>query len=200
MPRRRYNNKGPGLNKIQRTEVKKLVLAPMERKNFPYFLQDDPVSTLHQVIDLMAVTQGDGEQQRDGDQLKITSMFGRGRIYAGDAVNTVRLTLIRWKCNSTPTPAEVYEDTGIGAQGALFSPFNHKFRDSFVVISDRWYNIDTYNPIKLFTLSSKAQPKTVFNGALTTGTNKLFLFTSSDSSLAVHPTVTFRGNIHYTDS
>lgn len=198
MPRQRYQKKT--LSATQRKEVKKLVMAPMEKKNFPWYFQDFEISTTHTVVDLTAVAQGDGEQSRDGDSIKITGMYGRGVLFWGDAVNMIRLTVIRWKCNSVPTAAQIYDTTAIGTNGGMFSSFNHKYRDNFVVISDKYVDIDSYHPYKQVIIKAGAQPKTTFNGAATTGGNKLFLILSSDSSAAGHPSLTMRADVHYIDA
>lgn len=199
--RKNARGRGRGLTKKQRVEVKKLVTAPIEKKDLGFYLQDSAVSSTHNIVDLMSVVnQGTTEDDRIGDEIKITSLYGRGSVRVGDATNVVRMTLIRWKCNSVPTASQIYEDATIGLQGAIYSPFNHKFRESFVVISDRFYHVDTYNTTRPFILKARAQPKTVFNGTLSTGSNKLYLILSSDSLVTAHPTVTFRGDINFIDA
>lgn len=191
-----------GLTPTQKKQVKKIAQAPMERKRWPVYHEGLPISTTHFVDDLLAVPQGDTEQSRDGDAIKITYSKIMGQIIGNDSTNIVRMTIIRWRANSVPTAAEIYDDTTINANGALFSPFNHKFRDQFVVLKDRYFKVEgaTYGNIqKMFYVTLKSQPKTVFNGNLTTGMNKIYIIWSSDSGTANHPTITYRGDIHYLD-
>lgn len=196
------NNRGRGLTKKQRVEVKRLVQSPMEHKYFVAAYQANPITTTHIVAELMAIPQGDGEEQRDGNNIKITSAFYRGIIVAGDPTNVVRMTLIRWKPNSTPTAAQIYRVTNIGTNGAMFSDFNSEFRGDFVVLQDKFITVESTDgqAQKQFTLRCGNQPKTVFNDVATTGKNKLFLIIASDSLAAAFPTITMRGSVRYTDA
>lgn len=207
MPYKRtaYKKGGRGLSKTQRVEVKKLVQAPMEKKRYPIYKQNQGISVTHFVDDLMSIAQGDGEQDRDGDQIKVTSGFLRGAIYGADTTNIVRATVIRWKPSSVPTAADIYDATSIGTNGALFSPFNHAKRQDFVVLADRFWHLtnDTYghgDRIRQFFIKIRSQPKTVYDGTSTVyATNKLYIIWSSDSTVATYPDVVYRGDIHYTD-
>lgn len=194
--------RGRGLTKKQRAEVKKIATGPMERKRWPVYKEAMTISSTHFVDDLMAVPQGDTEQSRDGDAIKITQCRIKGHIIGTDASNIIRMTVIRWKPNTIPTAADIYDDTTIGANGAMFSAFKHTTRDSFVVLADKYIKVEgaTYGNIqKMFNIYIKPQPKTTFNGALTTGQNKLYIIWSSDSIVANHPYVTYRGDLLYLD-
>lgn len=194
--------KGRGLTKVQRKQVKQLVAAPMERKSFHASYQDAALSDTHIVSELFQVSQGDTQDTRDGSKCKITSCFIRGNVVAGDSTNIIRLTLIRWKPNSTPTAAQIYESATIGTNGAMFSSFNHEYRGDFVVLQDKFISVEaTAGQLqRMFTLRCGHQPATTFNDAATTGANKLFLVASADSLAVSHPTATFWSEIYYTDS
>lgn len=189
MPRQRYQKKS--LSPTQRKEVKKLVMAPMEKKNFPWFYQDLDITDVHNISNITAIPQGDGEAERDGDSVKITGTYGRGAIIVGDGFNMVRLTLIRWKCNGEPTAAQIYDLTNIGTNGSMYSPFNHNYRDQFVVLQDKFINLDTYNPYKQVIIKAGPQPKTTYNAGAITGINKIYMILSSDSTVGPHPKITF---------
>ena len=201
MPYNRRNTRGRGLTKKQRVEVKKLVVAPMERKAFHAAYQDTTISDTHLVSEISNIGQGDTIETRDGNQIKITSCFIGGNVVAGDSTNIVRLTLIRWKPNSTPTADLIYEQTAIGSGGAMFSDFNHDYRSDFVVLKDKFITVESSNGQlqKMFTLRAGKQPKTTYNDSATSGANKLFLIACSDSLAASHPTVTFWCDIKYID-
>lgn len=191
-----------GLNKVQRKQVKKLVEAPLEKKKFHASYQDANVTATHVVSEICNIGQGDTEATRDGDAIKITSAFYRGHIVAADQTNVVRLTLIRWKPNGTPSADKIYETAVIGTDGGIYSDFNHQYRSDFVVLQDKFITVQGTNGQcqRMFTLKCGHQPKTVFNGSATTGANKLFLIKSSDSLAATHPTITMRGELFYTDA
>lgn len=195
---------GKGLNKNQRKEVRKLVQEPLEKKRWPVYKQSMNVSSTHFFDDLVTIPQGDTEEARDGDQINVSGGFIRGVIYGYDVDNIVRMTIIRWKPNSVPTAADIYEDATIGANGAMFSPFNHNHRNEFVVLADRFYDLETGagggDRQKQFTIKLRKQPKIVYDGAITNGTNKLYIIWSSDSTVSAHPAVTYRGTINYFDA
>lgn len=201
MPYTRKTNRGRGLTKKQRSEVKKIATAPMERKRFPVYKQGLSISTSHHIDDLSSVYQGSTEEGRTGDAIKIISGHIKGVVVAADTTNIVRYTVLRWKPNTIPTAADIYDDATIGANGAMFSPFNHINRPSFVVLADRYIDLEATNGDmqKMFNIRIKPQPKTIYEGGANTGSNKLYIIWSSDSVAITHPDVTYRGDIHFLD-
>lgn len=207
--RRTYSSDEPPrqrakLTKEQRSQVMRLVTRPMELHHWPVYSQAFAISTTHTVFDLMAIAQGDGVRDRSGNQVTVQSLRMDGIIVGSDASNVMRLTLVRWKPSSVPTAADVYDNTVIGANGAMFSGFNIKERQDFAVLYDKWFNLEqtaTGNHNKLFSIKVGAQPKATFRDTLTTTcTNKLYLIASSDSNAVSHPDLTFRGDLRYYDA
>lgn len=193
---------GRPLSAQQKKQVRKMVYAPMEKKRWPVYKQGLLISSTHVIDPLTEIAQGDGEQDRDGDAIKIVSGFIRMAFSAVDSTNILRCTLIRWRSATTPTAAEIYDDTTIGANGAIFSPFNHNRRSLFTVLMDKFIDIENHTSgdiQKMINVSIPPQPKTVFDASALTGINKLYFIFSSDSTAASHPSVVYRGDINYVD-
>lgn len=200
MPQRKQYRRGPrGLNQKQKKEVKKLVQAPMERKHFVTAYEGNASSSVHVITDLTGIAQGDAYNERDGDSIKIVGGYFRGSVVGSDATNIVRITLIRWKPTTTPTANDIYQSTGIGTVGSIYSEFDRDNRKSFTVLKDIFIHVDGYNPQKPFYIRIKNQPMLKYMGSSTNGANKLYLIHSSDSIASGHPSITMRGVLSYVD-
>ena len=141
---------------------------------------------------LSGVTQRDTDSNREGDQLRITSVQIRGNVVVADATNIVRIVLLQWKSSIAAGPA-VTDVLPNGTGPSVYAPYAHDNRDNMRILWDSGLIcVDTYNPIKEF---SCMVTKGFLNdrkiqyvaGSATTGYPHLFLCVVSDSTAVTHP-------------
>lgn len=151
---------------------------------------------------LSAVTVGNGDSNRTGDQLTPTSLEVRAQFVAGDSTNIVRFLIIRWNVDTTNegcSLAQVLQ--GVNSTNAPLSALN---RDSnrgkkFDVLLDKVIGLDTYNPQVCITELIKLNPqrKVSFYSSGTDGLGHLYAVCVSDSAAASHPTWQFDTRLNY---
>ena len=86
------------------------------------------------------IPQGDTDQSREGDRLRLTSIQFRCNIIGADTSNMVRLIFFQWLIDDTvdvPAPDEILQVSGIGQPWAPLTPYTKdKAGYKFVVIHD----------------------------------------------------------------
>lgn len=195
--------KQPTLNKVQRTEVKKLISKQQEHKYFET-RNTGAVDWAGTIVDLSAVPQGDTDSTRDADTLMPTSLVINYIINLGDTTNFFRVIVFRWHDkNTTPTVAQILQSNS-SSTGGVISDYDHDYRQNFNVLYDKTHTLVSgasnaviiKNMIRL-PLAKKAI-QYVSGG--TGGGEKLWALAISDSSAIAHPSWWYNFRLNYTDS
>jgi hypothetical protein len=152
------------------------------------------------VASLSAISQGDTDSNRIGDQVLLDSIEFNCHCYNGDAVNALHFAIFRWIPNSSspaPTPTLVLQ--GINDDNAPNYPFNHDNRALFQVV---WHKriIVTAAQCKQFSAKINLQGSPLqFVAAGTSGMGHMFVLIISDSSTATHPAAPWICKLIYRD-
>lgn len=165
------------------------------------------ISTTPTILNLTNITQGDGDSNRDGDKITISSVQLRLTTWNGDApYNNLRVVVFKWPDILT---APVLEDLfilppGLGQVPQTW-PYNVdriRARRGFKILYDRCYTRRMANDggIGVVNLFKKFKHRTnlQYVGGGATGVH-LYIFMVSDSLLSPHPAITGTARINYCD-
>lgn len=183
--------RNPALKPTQKKQVKALVKSALNRNketnSYSYSAAEEITSTIA-VQDLSAyIVQGDGNDERVGDQLRMKSVRIRGRVIpkSTGVGDVVRILIIQWRPDTavdTPTVAELFEDTATA--GPTMSNYNMDIisRRKFKVLLDRTFLVPAYananNRRDLFfdtVIKGSRISKVNYTPTATTGGNHLYL-------------------------
>lgn len=152
----------------------------------------------------------------------IASQAALGSWLAGDAYNNLRVIIFRWYENSlnySPVVADVI-NTGLLSYTYL-APYNYDsinegslhvcYDKTFILENTPYWNGSTtlfasgqssiHNDLNHQLYGRKlGKKKVIFNDALLTGSNQLFILLVSDSAATPHPYAQWNSTIHYTDA
>lgn len=191
------------LSTAQKKETLKIAKRALnthsETKHYYSYGTGSSVSTAGSVVDLCAVSRGDADTERDGDELEKYGLLLRARIISADYVNAFRIIIFQWKPNdTTPSVANILVDT---VNNPWMSPVNHDNEGSmFRILYDRTYEMSqvgsNYSKSIKIVLNGKklGKKKISFVAGGTNGSDKLFMLRISDSTASTHP-----GMSHYAD-
>lgn len=192
---RRHFSKRP--SKQFTAKVKKVINKVAEKKYFTVIQPSVGVDNTGAFAQLGAVTQGDTDTTRDGDQLYIRSLQVKGQVTAGDTTNLLRVIIFQWFLPTTPTATDLL------LSNVVDSPWNHDNRYLFKVVVDKSYSLATASNAAQtinWRISKGFKRKCQFNGGTTIGTNKFWIFTISDSGGVPNPSVSYYTKLNFTDS
>lgn len=131
--------------------VKRLIGNKMEDKykQIASPLAGTALSSTPTLVHLTPISQGDGAQTRDGDEVNLKSISLRYHLRSDDTLNNgsnnlsvsniVRVMIVQWKEQSVPTAAQILEDDS--AILNLQSHYNWQNRRNFRVLYDRRHNL-----------------------------------------------------------
>lgn len=213
---RRMNKKG--LNKRQKMQVKRLVAGAQELKYLGTVINGTNMTNSFTITSLSDVPQGDTDQARDGDRMKLKKHMD---IYCAintivantNAVNRVRIVIFQWKPNTTPVAADIFL-TGTSGSIDVSSRYSHDSRQLYKILLDRtWTLVGTGSTGTSNILTSrnsttmnrrnlilrKIATQCQFVAATTAGTNKIWLAHISDQA-SNYPVMYFGSKIFFSDS
>lgn len=210
----------PGLNPIQKKQVKRLAERKEELK---YFLTNQAladISNAGTILDLTLVPQGQTDTTRVGDQLTLCGTLElRGTLQS--QVNTVtsqrslcRTIIFQWKSNTVPVVADILL---VGPSGAtdVYSHYNHDQRQMYTVLHDSIHKLVgngaaglAWNPdvhkilyIKVPLYGKKGAKTLQYAGATTAGTNHVYsLFISTEPGGAGCPDMFYQSKVFFRDA
>lgn len=191
--------KRPGQQLVTKKQVKQMILSDQELKHFEFSISPVAISYSGSIYSLTDIPQGDDDQSRDGDTLKLYDVQSRYSIVVGDATNIMRVLIFKWDAPSTPTVAGVIEDAGGNPYSAL-SSIRHDARQYLHILHDRLHTVSTSNSIVHNVVWQKLKGSIQYQTASTTGSRKVYLLIISDSAAATHPTFTAYNCVRFTDS
>lgn len=202
------------LNPTQRQQVKGLIKGVQELK---YFSANSSLAAISSAPVIQGaffdIPQGDTDQSRDGDRFQwCGSVDLRFQLMIADTTNLFRICLFQWHPSSVPTAGDLMLN---GPSGAIdvFSHYSHDNRQQFKVLWDKTYTLignattsSVPNTTKTTIFARKqislkrATKNAQMAGGTTAGTNKLYLYFISDSTLVNHPTITLSTKVFFRDS
>lgn len=147
-------------------------------------------ATTGTILDVSAITQGNADTQRDGDEVTANSLLLRYSMGNGDTTNILRLIVFQWVPATVPTVANILVLGG--ATYDALSMYNTDNAQQFKILFDRQYALNNTGggTPEVKTAVQKiylTRRKMKFNAASTTASNKVYLLWISDSAAPTHP-------------
>lgn len=196
-------SKSKALSKVQKKEVKaiaKRAVKSMGELNFHvYGINSNPVGTLGFIADLSVIAQGDGDQNRQGDEAHLTSMEFKYDWEIADVYNRCRVIIFRWLDDAAPSIADILLG-GVSSVPQVYSSYNKDGRNKFNVLYDKTeIGVERPSPnfVKFHESSRKLTGTLRYNAGGTAGTGHIHLLAISDSAVASDPSLTFTSRINY---
>lgn len=163
------------------------------------------VSSTGLTRDLTLISQGDGQNNRDGDQTTGKSLVVRFSMTQADSVNVMRLILVRYKGDgSSITTADLPISTAVNLEPLACWDENKKAK-MHTILHDRIYTLSSDGGDVL-----TGQINVNLAGARTNWDNSvsatvpedggIMLYCVSDSAAATHPQLNFVSNYSYYDN
>lgn len=196
----------PKLNKTQEVQVRRLIARREETKSFVKGAVGVSNSNVATIVSLSDIPLGQTDNARIGNHVHIKSVIGHLNFIAGDATNTMRCIIFKWKENdtfNTPTAAQILANGPTGAAD-VFSTYNRDSPGNYVILED-WFMVGSTGTSSPFLIQKKQINKRVggkmmfYSDVGTTGTNKIYLLALSDSSAVTHPSFNYNIEIGYSD-
>ena len=103
------------ISKIAQTTIRKNA----ESKYFDYSFNNN-VDFSGTIESLTEIVKGNDASDRDGDQVRLQSLSIRGSVLALDTDNTMRVMIIQWFPENTPTIGDVLQNH----PGTILAPFS----------------------------------------------------------------------------
>lgn len=136
-------------------KVNRLVKANYVDSHFIDVAQTLTPGTAATIGYLTPISQGDGEQQRDGDAITLRHLSWSATLVpnASSASDAFRIILFRWKTatvGTAPSPSAILD-----VPTNIDSPFNRDYRDSLVVLYDKKVDCSNVNGTKHLKLKTR---------------------------------------------
>ncbi len=144
------------LNKVQKTQVKRSVRSLIARNEEKKFLLTDkafgalPLASNTWVFtDLTRVTQGDADNQRNGDRINVKSLE-LNMVWSNNGSNKdwCRVIIFQWKPNSTPVAAPGATSIFVaGPTGSadFMSHYGHDTKQLYKILWDKKFCMNDYS-------------------------------------------------------
>lgn len=176
------------LTPAAKEEISKLVdkkIKNSNEENHRAYAIAAECNTTVAITDLSAlISQGDGYNERIGDELRMRSFEIRGRVApkSTGAGDTVRIMLVQWKLPTTPASVDLFED--LATNGPTNSPYivDELARSNFKVLMDKTFLVPAYAQINnrrdLYfsrTIKGSRISKVLFDAGATTGKNHIYI-------------------------
>lgn len=176
--------------------VRHIILKNKETKHISFEYNQTTISTAalgsSRLAHLTGITQGDGNVNRDGNQVRLSGLFAQMVFTAADTTNIIRVIVARYKGQYTSSPfpsTEVYNIIDL---------------DDLDVVYDRAITIGTAGPAsKMIKIKLKFRNKNLIQFDTTTSTsvtvNPYYIYFVSDSGAVSHPEMTGQIRVYYKD-
>ena len=171
-----------------RALIRKEIYGNMETKHFSTTYNESPVSDtsggVTRFFHVTGISQGDTNGTRDGNQVRLTTIYGKFTLIGKDTTNELRCVIGRYKKGG-------YTATPFGGTLETNTPID---LDDIEVLSDRLYTVGTAGAnIRTFTVFKKfgRRPRLIqFDSTGATDVNTMyFVYFVSDSVAADHPLI-----------
>lgn len=232
---RTYNRRRPMMKRAalplkQKTAVRRMIKDEIkEEAELKYLIGQQALVGIANTASIVGtyfdVSQGITDNERIGDGLKwsgamLLHLEVRASLASatlpGDGFNTIRMVILQWHPNSTPTVSNILL-LGPTGQVDINSHYNHDTRQQYKILHDKNYVMINGSPSSAlsqnpnlqyqgvqnhrYTISLKRATKKVqYTAGTLTGTNRFYMILVSDSSVTPYPSIQFSTKIFYTDS
>jgi hypothetical protein len=161
------------------------------------------VSDTFSAIDMTGIGIGTTPSQRVGSSALIKSIRMAGSWVTGDATQLCRLVIFKWipsNSSDTPSLAELCNATSATTQIVVSGLLQYK-PSRFKILSDKLFALDTLaHPIKKFEYTVHVNSVVTFDTGGNTGRDHIYLWYSSDSTVAPSPTLTYSFQVKFSDT
>ena len=183
---------------VTKAQLKRALKANTELKYFCRSEEDLAVDgTTGIVRDLSLVAQGDDDDDRDGTVISAKWLVLRGRFGNADSAgNVLRIIVARvFGEGSAVGPTDFPQQSGTTTMGPFACWSSKKL--NLKVLHDQLYKTDTDDPNTIFDIKMPVNAKINYASSATASAthNALILFVVSDSSVAMHPTISFTSQL-----
>lgn len=215
---KRYKKKGlkldPRMEAALNRKVNSSINRNHETKYRDYTFSNVSITSTGSSVGLpFDVPQGNGVNDRNGNQYKLFGLNINYEVEIADTTNTVRFIIYQWKSLSTSAPLPSLSSVlNVGPSSAIdvYSSYNEDSQKDITILYDRIHTLigngTTNYPYTAKSLqhvrkniSLKRCRKIVNVDINGQGTNRLFLIYLSDSSASLHPTFTMNTRLMFKD-
>lgn len=212
MPRkffRKRRTRKPAQAKTIRKIVKQVVLSNIEEKFHDNGLVNSNLDYNGQILDVSAIALGDTAQTRTGQLIRPQYFEFKFKIYSGSALSgyMFRVIIFKWNSNTAttgaPTPGDVLDQTGTA--NAILGKRNRDSLDQVHIVKDSGPSIP-HNTSNGSAVISWRVPlrnyKLLYNdGAVTTGSDKLYVLVISDAvGMVLEPVYGYESRLMFRDA
>jgi hypothetical protein len=188
---------------VTKNEVRSLIKGAFEshteKKWWPLLNGGVTVDYTGNIYGLTDVPQGDLDTTRDGDSINLESIKLGIELICGDATNIVRFIMFRWKPNTTPAAADIWQAVASNV-APLYQPLHDNMQE-YDILVDKLYTLHSYQPVVTdMIIYDFKNPKVQYVSGTTTGSNKIYMYFVSDSGAATHPSLYFVSKLLFRDS
>lgn len=178
--------------------VRAIVKSTAEKK-YLLTLNNVAVSLTPIIQYLCSVPLGDGDSQRNGDQITAKSIWLRYCVITGDTTNLIRVILFQWSDTTAPTAQDILLSPSVDP---VFSHWNHDTRYKYKIMYDKTHStVTTTELAQQFVSVRKNNFKTrklqYIGGSATVGYNMLYILVVSDSGAAPNPGFQYYCKLNY---
>lgn len=178
-------------------------VAKMVNAEYKYFDVNEAavaVSWSGYLPGLCTPVQGLGDNQRDGDSIKMQNLTFRATVQRAATDQEFRLILLIDKQAKVASLSDVLE-----VSGSVYSPISPKLYDrrfQTKILYDQRYFLTADSPTADINLTIPIREHQQFSGGTTTPTTGklLAIFVSNTNTLANEPTITYYSRCTYTDN
>lgn len=203
---RKFGKKLPTQKKVINT-VNRVLDRRIETKEYPFGVWNQQTVDYNGQMSnrLCAPVQGDGWNERVGDQISPMTMSVKTTFVCAATTNACRLIIFKWRVDditTAPTAAALFATGYLGTALAPYAPFRHDAgKKDFEVIYDKFYMLsETTREVTQDIRTIKLKGKIYFNDAAITGKYHYYALALSDDGAVSYPGITLVTNIRYKDA
>lgn len=167
----------------------------------------DSVLATGTIYVLSTPIQGNTDQNRVGDKIRIRGLRIKGQFAIGDTTQSIRLTIMQYKQGTNLHAAavnELYQAAYVNTLAAPYAPFTHDYKHIYTPLWDKTWLMDTVaQPVINFNIRvpmKYIKREVAFSAGSTDAINHLYLVAISDSTAVAHPTINFVSRLFYDDA
>lgn len=201
---RRFRKKSTAIVPRIKKYVKRQINRNIETKYVVNQFNPAYVDVFGHFYTLNTIQQGLTDGERIGDSINFKRCFFKYTIVraATESYNFVRVIIFQYKQNNTVAPST----TTIlnGSNPTYLSQYNYDNRFNYAILYDKIHSVNNDRPaitVRSRTFNKWAKKKIQFaNGTSTQGTNHMYVFVISDSTIPQGPQITGHFVFQYTDA
>lgn len=211
--KKRYRKiKGRGLNRKQKTQIKKMIESRPEKKYYDTTWDDIQMGNTPTFTDITAPAQGTTTSDRIGSNITLenVSFSFRFSVGASNGTNYIRMVIFQWfpdNANDLPSWTQIFQYPPTGSPASQYEYMSPLVLDeggvrNFKVLLNQEFNLDEIDDTKASEKGfiNKGYKKTItFGDAIITGNNHIYVMFISDSIGVEYPHVSGFTRVRYID-